>query len=161
MAGYNVGYDELVGGDDDFDGMVAGLDIVGDAAPAQGASRKVNAKSLPQSFVGIPLTDVPASSTGVNIQVNVQRVIRPDRFVLDRVQAASLLVYDIKVGTISLNASTQPIPGDAFAPDAIDTAIRAVTKAIPAVGIQLILGNRTATQVDKATGAFFGPSLPG
>lgn len=170
MTNYHVvGYDDLVGGDDDVDGLVAamsGMDIVGDAASPGGASavarpRRVDAKKLPQSFVGVPLTTIPAGSTGTTIQVNVQRQIRPDRFVMDRIQAAQALVYDIKVGTISLNASTQPIPGDAFAPDAVDTAIRAVVSAIPAVGIQINIGERTGVAISNFTAAFFGPSLPG
>lgn len=161
---YVVGYDDMVGDDDDLMAAMSGLDIIGDDAPGSAPAprgRKVDAKRLPQSFVGVPLTTIPASSTGTTIQVNVQRQIRPDRFVMDRIQAAQALVYDIKVGTISLNASTQPIPGDAFAPDAVDTAIRAVVSAIPAVGIQVNIGERTGVAITNFTGAFFGPSLPG
>lgn len=163
-----VGYDDMVGDDGDDDGLMAamgGYDIIGDAAPqAQAPQRrgnKVSANKLPQSFVGVPLSTIPASSTGTIIAVPIQRQIRPDRFVIDRNVALQALVYDIRVGTISLNASVNPVPGDAFAPDAVDTAIRAVVSAIPAVGIQLSIGERTGNAITNFTGGFFGPSLPG
>ena len=153
-----VGYSDLVGADDvdSILAMVSGNDIVG-----AGGKRKVNAGQLPISFVGVPLTAIAASSTGTVIQVPIQRDIRPDRFVLDRIQAAQVLVYDIKVGTISLNASVNPIPGDAFSPDAMGTAIRAVVTATPAVGIQITIGERTGVAITNFTASFFGPSMPG
>lgn len=157
-----IGYDTLVG-DDDVSRLIDAMTISGDAAaPAAGRGRRtVDARRLPQSFVGVPLTTIPASSTGTIVAVPIQRQLRPDRFVLDRIQAAQALVYDIRVGTISLNASVNPIPGDAFAPDAVDTAIRAVVSATPAVGIQLSIGERTGVAITNFTGGFFGPSMPG
>lgn len=154
--------------DDDISALLAavsGLDpaIVGAVAQAATTAKAqgrpvFNAKMLPQSLVGVPPTNIPASSAGVIIQVNVQRSIRPDRLVIDRVVAASTNVNDIKVGTVSLNASVNPVPGDMFAPDAIDTSIRAVETAIPAVGIQLNIGNATATAFTFRAG-FIGPSM--
>jgi hypothetical protein len=141
-----VGYEDIVGGDD-------GTDTVAGA----GGSRLL-ARNLPQSFVGVPVTNIPASSTGVNIAVPVLRNIRPDRLVLDRVQAASALIYDIRIGTVSLNASANPVPGDMFAPDAVGTSIRATETATPSVGITLVVGNRTATAITSMAAGFIGPS---
>lgn len=158
-----IGYDTLVG-DDDVSRLIDAMTVSGDTAPGAvtpRGRRAIDARRLPQSFVGVPLTTIPASSTGTIIAVPIQRQLRPDRFVLDRIQAAQALVYDIRVGTISLNASVNPIPGDAFAPDAVDTAIRAVVSATPAVGIQLSIGERTAVQITNFTAGFFGPSMPG
>lgn len=158
-----IGYDTLVG-DDDVSRLIDAMTISGDAAVARQPGRgrqAVDARRLPQSFVGVPLSAIPASSTGTIVAVPIQRQLRPDRFVLDRIQAAQALVYDIRVGTISLNASVNPIPGDAFAPDAVDTAIRAVVSATPAVGIQLSIGERTGVAITNFTGGFFGPSMPG
>lgn len=157
-----IGYDTLVG-DDDVSRLIDAMTISGDAtvAPVQKIRRAVDARRLPQSFVGVPLSTIPASSTGTIVAVPIQRQLRPDRFVLDRIQAAQALVYDIRVGTISLNASVNPIPGDAFAPDAVDTAIRAVVSATPAVGIQLSIGERTGVAITNFTAGFFGPSMPG
>lgn len=157
-----IGYDTLVG-DDDVNRLIDAMTISGDAgaAPVQRVRRAVDARKLPQSFVGSPLSTIPASSTGTIIAVPIQRQLRPDRYVIDRIQAAQALVYDIRVGTISLNASVNPIPGDAFAPDAVDTAIRAVVSATPAVGIQLSIGERTGVAITNFTSGFFGPSMPG
>lgn len=159
-----IGYDTLVG-DDDVSRLIDAFTVSGETvAPGQlpGRGRRtVDARRLPQSFVGVPLSTIPASSTGTIVAVPIQRQLRPDRFVLDRIQAAQALVYDIRVGTISLNASVNPIPGDAFAPDAVDTAIRAVVSATPAVGIQLSIGERTGVAITNFTGGFFGPSMPG
>lgn len=156
-----IGYDTLVG-DDDVSRLIDAMTVSGDAsAPPARVRRAVDARKLPMSFVGVPLSTIPASSTGTIVAVPIQRQLRPDRFVLDRIQAAQVLVYDIRVGTISLNASVNPIPGDAFAPDAVDTAIRAVVSATPAVGIQLSIGERTGSAITNFTAGFFGPSMPG
>lgn len=156
-----IGYDTLVG-EDDVSRLIDAMTVSGDAsAPPARVRRAVDARKLPMSFVGVPLSTIPASSTGTIVAVPIQRQLRPDRFVLDRIQAAQVLVYDIRVGTISLNASVNPIPGDAFAPDAVDTAIRAVVSATPAVGIQLSIGERTGSAITNFTAGFFGPSMPG
>lgn len=157
-----IGYDTLVG-DDDVSRLIDAMTISGDTGQSQPvrARRAIDARKLPMSFVGVPLSTIPASSTGTIVAVPIQRQLRPDRFVLDRIQAAQVLVYDIRVGTISLNASVNPIPGDAFAPDAVDTAIRAVVSATPAVGIQLSIGERTGSAITNFTAGFFGPSMPG
>lgn len=146
---------------------VSGYDIVGltdivgaavaKAMKQHGKRESVDASQLPVSFVGIPVTTL--STTPLNIQVPIQRNLRPDRLVIDRVAAATINIQDVKIGTISLNASVNPIPADAFAPDAIGTAIRAVTTATPSVGIQVTAFATTGTPVLR--GAFFGPSMPG
>lgn len=145
-------------GADDIVGDEMGYEL-GAAARARrsGGKGQVNAKDLPISFVGIPVTTLATTLT--TIQVPIQRNIRPDRLVIDRVAAATINIQDVKIGTISLNASVNPIPADAFAPDAIGTAIRAVTVATPAVGIQVQAFATTGTPVLR--GAFFGPSMPG
>lgn len=149
-----VGYQDYVGADDlqSLLASVQGSDIVG-----KGGAKKVNAAQLPVSFVGVPITTL--STATATIQVPIQRQIRPDRLVIDRVAAATINIQDIKIGTISLNASVNPVPADCFAPDAMGTAIRAVVTAQPAVGIQLTVFAQTGTPVLRA--AFFGPSLPG
>ncbi len=139
-----IGYDELDVGDDDT---------------IQGAGgRKLIARNLPQSFIGAPLTTITASSTGQSIAMPVLRNLRPDRIVLDRVQAASALVYDLRIGTISLNASSNPVPGDMFAPDAVGTSIRCVETATPSVGITIVVGNRTAVAITSLAIGIIGPS---
>jgi hypothetical protein len=156
MPGDIVGYQDLVGADD-LDSIlnaVRGNDIVGASG---GGRQKVSASSLPISFVGVPVTVL--STSYVTIQVPIQRALRPDRLVVSRVEAATIDILDIKVGTISLNASVNPVPADCFAPDAMGTALRAVVTATPAVGLQITVKATTATPSMRA--AFFGPSMPG
>lgn len=151
-----VGYDDMVGSDDlsSMLQQISGGDIVG----ASGRGRqKVSASSLPISFVGIPVTTL--STAYATIQIPIQRAIRPDRLVIERVGGPTIDVLDIKVGTISLNASVNPVPADCFAPDAMGTALRAVVTATPAVGMQITVKSTAATPVLR--GAFFGPSMPG
>jgi hypothetical protein len=149
MSEYIVGYDQIVGDSYDDDLLAA---VSGDRAP-----RTVKASQLPQSFVGVPLTSI-TNGTSATIQVPVQRNIRPDRFVIDRVQAAKLMVYDIKVGTVSLNASVNPVPGDMFAPDAVGTSIRALEVATPSVGLSVTLYNGDTAAMSPKAG-FIGPSM--
>ena len=141
-----IGYEDIVGDDGDTD-TISGA-----------GGKKLLARNLPQSFVGVPLTTIAASSTGTNIAVPVLRNLRPDRLVIDRVQAASALIYDIRIGTVSLNASANPVPGDMFSPDAVGTSIRCTETATPSVGITLVVGNRTATAITTMAAGFIGPS---
>jgi hypothetical protein len=141
-----VGYEDIVGDDDEVSGTVSN------------GRQRILAKNLPQSFVGIPTQTIGASAANVGIQVPVLRNIRPDRLVIDRVQAASLNVNNIAIGTISLNASANPVPADMFAPDAVGTSIRFLATASPSVGITLTVTNRTATAVTNFSAGFIGPS---
>lgn len=143
-----VGDDDNVSGDDEV-----GADIVG------AVQKAVRANKLPQSIVGAPLTNIPASSAGTTIQFRIQRDIRPDRLVLDRVQASMALVYQLSVGTVNLIASSDPVPGDMFAPDAVGTSFRAVETASPSIGITLVVGNRFAVQITSLAAGIVGPSM--
>ncbi len=141
-----VGWDSVEGEEDE---------IVGGRGGKGGG---VRADSLPQSIVGIPLTTIGASSTGVSIQVPLQRNIRPDRLVFDRVQAQSALLYQMAIGTTNLLANGNPVPGDMFSPDSVCGKIRAAETATPSVGLTLVVGNRTAVAITSFTAAIVGPS---
>lgn len=143
-----VGWESVEGEDDP--------DIVG-AEEGRGG-RRVRADALPESIVGIPLTTIPANSTGVAIPVPLQRNIRPDRLVFDRVQAQSVLLYQLSIGTTNLLANGNPVPGDMFSPDSVCGKIRAAETATPSVGLVIVVGNRTATAVTGFTAAIKGPS---
>lgn len=142
-----VGWDDIVGAEDGETDVVAGV-----------GGKLLDAKKLPQSFVGIPATTIAASATAQNIAVTVLRNIRPDRLVIDRAQALQVNVRDIRIGTVSLNASGNPVPGDMFAPDAVGTSIRATETATPSIGITLVIDNRTAGAIAGFSAGFVGPS---
>lgn len=133
-----------------------GEDIVG-ATQSGGNKRTVRAEDLPESIVGIPLTTIPASGVA-SINVPLQRNIRPDRLVFDRVQAQSVTLNQMSIGTTNLLANGNPIPGDMFSPDSVAGKIRAAETATPSVGLVLVIGNRTATAITGFTAAIKGPS---
>jgi hypothetical protein len=135
-------------------GAVAG--IVGASEDVPEESSDDDAKRLPQSFVGIPYT-VCALNQRTYIQCKIYRDLRPDRLVVPYELATDHLINDIRVGTISLNASINPAPAICFAPTVFGTRLRATVTATPNVGINLEV-TRVATGTAAFCGAFFGPS---
>jgi hypothetical protein len=136
---------EIIGWED------VGADIVG----ADGDVRQ--AKNLPQSVVGSALATVPASGS-LTVAVPVARNIRPDRMYIDRVQAQSLVVNSMSIGTVNLFLSGNPVPADMFAPDAVGASFRALETATPSVPLQVVVSNKTTTAVDNFCVGIIGPS---
>lgn len=123
------------------------------------------ASALPKSFVGIPPTAVPFGGGAVEIQVDVQREMRPDRLVIsDNLnnggdpEYAERRVLDVKVGTVSLNASPNAVPAEVFGHLAVGTSIRATMTAVPSIGIQITVQNTSVDTAWTVRGGFFGPS---
>lgn len=123
----------------------------------------LQADQLPRGFVGMPTQSLPALTTR-EIQVDVQREMRPDRFVVGPQGAfaganhLNLQLLDIKVGTVSLNASRNPVPMELFGPLTTGISIRATMTAVPAIGIQVIVRNIDAVAAFAFGGVFFGPT---
>jgi len=118
----------------------------------------LQASQLPQNFAATVPVTIAASATGTVVELVPLRVIRPDRIVVDRVQAASLTLDDVKIGTVSLNASTGKIAMDAFSPDAQGTAMRCTQTASPSLHIFFTVSNKTATAVTNFSIGIIGPS---
>lgn len=123
-----------------------------------GADEELRANQLPQNFAATVPVDIAASAAGTQLELTPLRVIRPDRIVVDRTAAASLTLDDVKIGTISLNASTGKIPMDAFAPDAVDTSMRCTVTASPSLHIFFTVSNKTTAIVPKFSIGIIGPS---
>jgi len=119
---------------------------------------ELRADRLPQNFAATSPATVAASAQGQVLELSPLRVIRPDRIVVDRTQAASLTLDDVKIGTVSLNASTGKMPMDAFAPDAQDTSMRCTVTASPSLHIYFTVSNKTATAVTNFSIGIIGPS---
>ena len=139
----------------DYGYQVGGDQIVG------GADHGFQAKDLPLSFAGSVLATIAASAVAQLVPIQLLRTFRPDRFVVDRVQAASLSLADVKIGTVSLNASTGVVPLDAFSPDGTDITLRPVVTGTPALAINCFITNRTAVAVTVFSIGAIGPSAPG
>lgn len=128
---------------------IVGEDIVG----------ALTAQTLPYSMAGSALATLPLSSTGQAYKINLQRAMRPDRIVINRVHAASVAVTQVQIGTIALNCSDGVIDGDCFAPDAVGTDIKAVTTATPSLPVIITIMNKTAGALPNLSVAIFGPSV--
>jgi hypothetical protein len=118
----------------------------------------LRADKLPQNFAATSLVTVAASASGQVLELSPLRVIRPDRIVCDRTQAASLTLDDVKIGTVSLNASTGKMPMDAFSPDAVDTSMRCTQTATPSLHIFFTVSNKTAAAITNVSIGVIGPS---
>lgn len=145
---YQVGY-----GEGFQDESIVGAD--------DGRGGALNAKQLPQSFAGSIPFSLAISGASQLVAIKVLRNIRPDRVVIDRVQAAGVLIADIKIGTVSLNASNGQMPGDAFAPDAVGTSMRSAMTANPSLDINFFVVNKTAGALALFAIGVIGPSSPG
>lgn len=137
--------------------------IVGAAADDAGdpaAASSDDARNLPQSFIGIPYTAAPTlAGTRVSAKCQVYRDVRPDRLVLGDAALVDWMIRDVRVGTTSLNASTNQIPGRCFAPLSFGNRLRATVTASTSVGITIdCYSNKPVATSSNLCGAFFGPS---
>lgn len=133
-------------------------EVAGDVL-RDGQGQLVDASQLPQNFAATEPFTLAASASKQLVKLNVLRVIRPDRIVFDRVQAASILVDNVTIGTTSLNASSGSAPADAWAPDAVGTSMRCTVTASPNLSINFQLSNKTAGALTNTSIVVIGPSL--
>lgn len=103
---------------------------------------------------GVPRTAIAAAASA-DLTVTVQEAFRPDRVVLS-VAAQALDVTNVKVGTKSLNVTSNPISGNCFSEQAIGTNLCGYT-AQPGVGFVISCTNNTAASITSG-GGVFGPS---
>ncbi len=110
----------------------------------------------PKGFAGLAPTSVGIGAT-VNVPCPLNAYLKPNRLVLNAAALVDLsYVQDIRVGTISLNVGTQPVPCAAFARDAVGTTIDAAVWAGPAVYPVVSIFNNTAAAIVYG-GGIFGP----
>jgi hypothetical protein len=124
-----------------------------------GGTQQVRQSSgnLQRVFAGLPSTSVGATSTG-SANVVVSEPFRPDRLILGlAAQATGAFVTNIQIGTKSLNVSTNAVPGNCFAENAIGSHLEGYT-AQPGVGFVVGLSNTTGATI-VFTGGVFGPAL--
>jgi hypothetical protein len=144
----------IVGWDDGY----GGGEVAGDTIRDQNGNN-VDASQLPQNFAATTPQTLAASASRTQIELKPLRVIRPDRIVFDRVAAAACNLDNVTVGTTSLNASNGSIPADAFAPDAVGTAMRCTVTASPNLSIFFTVTNKTAAAILLFAIGIIGPSI--
>lgn len=114
-----------------------------------------NQGNVRRLFAGIPSTSVAAAASN-DVACNIAEPFRPDRLMLS-VVAQALLVTNLRIGTKSMNVSSNPISGNCFSEQAVNNDLSGYT-AQPGVGMLLSVNNPGASAV-VLTGGFFGWSL--
>lgn len=135
---------------DPMEAYMSGTEIVGARRTAQrdnGVMQRIAA--------GVPRQAVAAAASA-DLQVTVSEPFRPDRIVLSTA-AQALDVTNVKIGTKSLNVTSNPISGNCFSEDAVGTELQGYT-AQPGVGFVISVQNNTAGSITSG-GGVFGPAL--
>jgi len=154
----------LSGDEDDLSGdaYISGTEILGATrGPRRGAAqqgRRTVAQeggSLQRVAAGVPRQSVAAAATA-DLQITVSEPFRPDRIVLSTA-AQALDVTNIKIGTKSLNVTSNPISGNCFSEQAINTFLQGYT-AQPGVGFVISVQNNTGASITSG-GGVFGPAV--
>jgi len=127
--------------------------MVTPGTPQQGTTQ--HESTLRRLMCGIPITSYATTITA-DIICNVSEPFRPDRLMLSTA-AQALHVTNLRVGTKSMNVSSNPVSGNCFSEQAINNDLSGYT-ALPGVGATLTLYNSTGATV-VASGGFFGWSL--
>jgi len=155
--------DDVMG--DELDELLEGdVEIVGRRRKKRARRRRAR-RRLQVVFAGLPQTAVAAGGQAT-LEANVSEPFRPERLVLratdnaggptqgDLLQDCSLL--DVRIGTISQNQNLDPVPLQAFNPDAVGVRLRGST-AQPGVGVDITV---TAGGTDALfSGVLIGPAL--
>lgn len=133
-------------------------DALGEDAPAGGSPKVVtlNAKNLPIGFAGADTATVPASSS-VTFTFSLDVLLRPDILVIEDAVAPNVMVTDIRVGPISINATSgKGACGDAFRGNST-SPLRAAVAGTPSVPVKVTLMNKTTTAIALAALCLKGP----
>lgn len=112
------------------------------------------ADDLPIGFAGLTPTDI-ATTVTTDVSVPLSAWLRIQRLVLGAAACVDKSrVQDVKVGTISLNVGTQPVPCVCFKNDSVMTQIYAAIWASPAVPPTVRITNGTAGTITYEGGLF-------
>lgn len=141
---------DIVGASDD-EAASAYDRVAGDEGP-----QKVQANKLPLHFAGAgPLTIPGGGSATFSFNLNMQ--LRPDQLVIPDEFAARVRVGAFTVGAISLNAGSDPAPGDMFRASS-NVRLRAAVSGTPSVPVKVTLQNRDSGALTDVSLGIAGPS---
>lgn len=139
---------------DALDTFLSGTEIVGAAGNARRGVKSAGG-NLQRVCAGIPSSSLGAGLS-TDVQVTVSEPFRPDKIILS-VASQALNVTNIKIGTKSLNVTSNPISGNCFSEQAIGSHLEGYT-AQPGVGFVISLQNPTGGAITIG-GGVFGPAL--
>lgn len=145
---------DIVGGSDD-DAANAYDAVSGEQPAGGGGPQRVRAEQLPRHYAGAGPATIGASGTAVfSFNLNVQ--LRPDKLVIPDAVAGSVAVQNINVGAISLNASSDPAPGDMFRHNSTG-GLRGAVSGSPSVPVKVTLINLTTAAINLVYLGLQGP----
>jgi hypothetical protein len=152
-----VGYDEFAGdmftGDADIDALVAmGAGAmrrphhahrpVGKAYAVEQKNRNVwREQSVPLNLAAGPTGTVTAGAT-VIVSTTLQKMFRPNRFILDSGVAGGYVINDIRVGVLPQLAATGSMPGRMFTEFAVGIGLHGDT-GYPGIQLSVSVTNIT------------------
>lgn len=130
----------------------AGVEIGGVEIGANGPrARQSMSGNIQRIMAGLPRQAITAGSSA-ELQVNTSEPFRPERLVLSTA-AQALDVLNIRIGTKSLNVTSNPISGNCFSEQAIGTHVVGYT-AQAGVGFVVSAQNNTAGSITSGGGVF-------
>lgn len=109
--------------------------------------------------LGLPATALPNTGASANVIITPLTKFKGQRLVLPRALAALVNITSMTVQGIPQLASGDPLPGDAFAPDAVLTDLGDFADCPPQGQIVIGMAVNDAT-AHTASGAFFGWAAP-
>lgn len=132
-------------------GVEIGAVEIGAVARGPGGQQNVRqtAGQLQRILAGVPRQAVAAAASA-DLSIVVSEAFRPERIVLS-VAAQALDVTNIRIGTKSLNVTSNPISGNTFSEQAIGTHVVGYT-AQPGVGFVVSVQNNTAGSITTGGG---------
>lgn len=125
---------------------VSGTQIVGAQVQVDQSQGKIQ-----RIMAGIPVQSLAAAASA-DVPVTVSEPFRPERLILETA-AQALQVNNLRIGTKSLNVTSNPISGNCFAEDSVGSHVIGYT-AQAGVGFVLSLTNPTAGAISSGGGVF-------
>ncbi len=118
---------------------------------AKGPRVRTTGGNIQRIMAGVPRQALAAAAS-VELSVTVSEPFRPERVVLSTA-AQALDVNNIRIGTKSLNVTSNPLSGNCFHEQAVGTHVVGYT-AQAGVGFTLALVNNTAGSITTGGGVF-------
>jgi hypothetical protein len=117
--------------------------------PAGGQRVQMSGGQLQRILAGVPRQSVAAAASA-DLSIVVSEAFRPERIVLSTA-AQALDVTNVRIGTKSLNVTSNPISGNVFSEQAIGTHVIGYT-AQPGVGFVVSVTNNTVAAITTGGG---------
>lgn len=134
-----------------LDMYTGATEIGGVEIGAKGPRVRTTGGNIQRIMAGVPRQALAAAAT-VELSVTVSEPFRPERLILSTA-AQALDLNNLRIGTKSLNVTTNPVSGNCFNEQAVGSHVVGYT-AQAGVGFVLSLQNNTAGSITTGGGVF-------